>query len=100
MKQKEPDSKLERSIIMILMKAGVSDPEIDECIEWAFGPEAWYLPVKASNLVDDDWLQRWNKLHPGYFKVQPKDKFVEFMFVVGKCFIDQKYRGVIIPGNN
>lgn len=72
-------NKLQRSIYTILMKSGVTGPEIDECMHWAFGKGAWYLPPYP------DWVDRWNKLHPGV-KVRGKDSFTEFMYVVGTLF--------------
>jgi hypothetical protein len=77
---------LEGRIAFILMKAGVTMPEIDECIEWAFGKDAWYVPVSP------DWTNRWNKLHPKQFRARKKDKFVEFIYVIGTLFLMQKYK--------
>lgn len=74
------DPKLEQQIKLILMKAGVTEPEIEQCLEWAFGPGFWYVNISP------DWLDRWNKLHPKKFKVRPNDSFVEFMYVVGNSF--------------
>lgn len=71
---------LEARIAYILMKAGVTGPEIDQCIEWAFGPQAWYIPIWP------DWIDRWHKLHPKAFRVARKDSFVEFIYVVGFMF--------------
>lgn len=92
-KSNPADSKLEAQISLILMKAGVTGPEIDECIMWAFGKDAWYVPPC-------EWVGRWNKLHPTDFKVKKSDRVVEFVFVVGKFFVAQKYKGIIIPGAN
>lgn len=74
------DPKLEQQIGFILMKAGVTGPEIEQCLEWAFGSEFWYVNICP------DWLDRWNKLHPKKFKVKRNDSFVEFLYVVGKAF--------------
>ena len=79
-KDKQPHSRLEGQITFILHKAGVTGPEIDECITWAFGPGAWYVPIYP------DWIDRWHKLHPRAFRVKRKDNFVEFIYVVGFMF--------------
>ena len=78
-------NKLQRSIYTILMKSGVTSPEIDECIYWAFGKGAWVLSPYP------DWMNRWNKLHP-QVKVKGKDSFVEFMYVVGTLFLLDKQK--------
>ena len=73
------DGKLEARIAFILMKAGVTGPQIDECMDWAFGPGAWYVPPYP------DWLERWRKLHPEY-TVKKNESFVEWIFVIGHLF--------------
>ena len=72
-------SKLQAQIAFCFMKMGVLDTEIDECIAWAFGPKAWYVPIYP------DWVDRWRKLHPEY-SVDEKSSFVEWMTVVGYLF--------------
>lgn len=79
MQHKGPDTKLEGQICLILFKAGVTEPEVDECMDWAFGKNAWYA-------APADWVDPWNKLHPQH-AVKPKDSFVEFMFVVGFLWV-------------
>ena len=86
-KGNKPDpkkSRLESQIALILMKAGVTGPEIDECIAWAFGPGAWYAPVFP------DWVDRWHKLHPHAFRIKQSDSFVEVLFTIGFFFISEK----------
>lgn len=73
------DGKLEARIALILMKAGVTGPEIDECLEWAFGPSPLYVPIYP------DWVDRWRKLHPE-FPVKSNESFVEWIYVVGFLF--------------
>lgn len=77
------DGKLESRIVFILMKAGVTGPEIDECIWWAFGPHAWYEPIYPN------WVDQWRKLHPEY-SVKANESFVEWIFVVGYLFTQWK----------
>jgi hypothetical protein len=72
---KNPWAKLEESIYLILMKAGVIPDDLQACMDWAFGQGAWYVPPR-------DWVARWNKLHP-QFHVTVQAGFVEFMFKVG-----------------
>ena len=81
--QYKAQDKLEARIAFILMKAGVSGPEIDECMLWAFGPGAWYRPIYP------DWVDQWRKLHPE-FTIKRDDKFVEWIFVVGHLFTQWK----------
>ena len=84
-KDKDPErSRLEEQISFILMKAGVDGPDIDECMGWAFGKDAWYVPPSP------DWIDRWNKLHPQAFRAKRKDNFVEFMYVVGFFYCSEK----------
>lgn len=87
-KGKKPDpeerSKLEVQITFILMKAGVTGPEIDECIAWAFGPGAWEVPVYP------DWVDRWHKIHPRAFRIQRKDNFIEVLYTIGFFFCMEK----------
>ena len=71
-KQYRADSKLESRVAFILMKAGVSGPEINECLSWAFGPGALYVPIFP------DWVDRWRKLHPE-FTVKDNSSFVGFI---------------------
>jgi hypothetical protein len=77
-------SKVEGQIVFILMKSGVTGPEIDECLLWAFGPDSLYVPIFP------DWIDRWNKLHPDKFHATAKDNFVEFVFVVGTLYVFHK----------
>lgn len=78
-------SKMEARIAFILMKAGVTAPEIDACLEWAVGPGALYVPIYP------DWVDRWRKLHPEY-KLKKTDSFVEWVFVMGTLFM--RYRQI------
>ena len=78
-------TKLEEQISFILMKSGVTGPEIDEAIEWGFGKGAWYEPPYPN------WLSRWNSRHPEV-PVKKTDNFVEFIFVVGHLFLKDKMR--------
>lgn len=73
-------SKMEERVTYILMKAGVTAPEIDECMNWAFGPEAWYVPIYP------DWVDRWHKLHPKAFRIRKNDSFVKIIYVIGFMF--------------
>ena len=68
-------NKLEGQIALILMKAGVTGPEIDHCLEWAFGPGALYF-------APAEWPDKWNKLHPQH-PAKKNEKFVEFIFTMG-----------------
>lgn len=81
--QYKADSKLEARIAFILMKAGVSAPEIDDCLLWAFGPNCLYRPIYP------DWLDEWRKRHPEY-TVKDESSFVEWIFVVGHLFLQWK----------
>ena len=81
--QYKADSKLESRIAYILMKSGVTGPEIDECLMWAFGPGALYVTPYP------DWINQWRKLHPE-FTVKKSDSFVEWMYVVGVLFVSWK----------
>lgn len=81
--QYQADSKLEAQIALILMKAGVTGPEIDYCLEWAFGPNALYRPVYP------DWVNQWRKLHP-QFHVKHTDSFVEWMYAIGFLYVQWK----------
>ena len=83
MAQSGPDAGLYGRICFILMKAGVTDPEINECLNWGFGPGVLFLPIYP------DWMDRWMKLHPEY-PVSRRDKFVEWIFVVGYLFVQWK----------
>lgn len=67
----------------VLMKYGVAPVEIEECMEWAFGRGAWYVPPYP------DWMVRWRVLHPG-FTIKKTDKFYEWIAVVGHLFLEQK----------
>ena len=82
-KKHVPPSKMEATICFILMKAGVTGPEIDECLTWAFGPNPLYVPIWP------DWVDRWRKLHPEY-PVKDSNSFAEWMLVVG--FLFTKYK--------
>ena len=86
-KDNRPRENMEEQIVFILHKAGVDGPEIDECILWAFGPNAWYVPISP------DWIDRWNKLHPRACQVKKEDKFREWIAVVGKIFCHIKEHG-------
>lgn len=81
---KKEKTRLEQQINFILMRAGVTGPEIDQCIHWAFGPNAWYIPVMP------EWIERWNKLHGRLMHVKKSDSFVEFMYNVGYFFMQYK----------
>lgn len=81
--QYKADSKLEAQIAFILMKAGVTGPEVNACIYWAFGEGAWYVPISP------DWINRWRKLHP-QFAVKKSDKFVEWIYTVGFLYLQWK----------
>lgn len=88
----KPDkSKIEKAIALALMKAGVSGPEIDDCIEWAFGKGAWYVPISP------DWIDRWNKLHPLAFRLKRTDNFVQALMVIGHFYMQQKKSRIILP---
>ena len=94
--KKKPDparTGLEGRIAYILMKAGVAGPEIDECIDWAFGPRAWYVPIYP------DWIDRWHKLHPKAFRVKRGESFVEWIFVVGFMFAMEKKKSQFGKGD-
>lgn len=73
-------TKIEEKIALILMKAGVIGPDIDDCLVWAFGPNALYVPIYP------DWIDRWRKLHPQH-PVKKSDSFVEWMYVVGFLYV-------------
>lgn len=88
---------LEERISFILMKAGVTGPEIDECMYWAFGNDAWYIPIRDPG-GGDDWISRWKILHPDHFEINKKDQFVEVVYVVGKAFLKHKYGELTPPG--
>lgn len=75
--------RLEAQILFILAQAGVDATKADACLAWAFGPDAWTIPPR-------EWPARWNKLHPGAFHADRKDKFVEFVYVVGFYFTQQQ----------
>jgi hypothetical protein len=72
--------KLEASIRSILNKAGVAEQFIEPCMAWAFGADAWYI-------APNEWVGRWNRLHPKEFRAKPDDNFIEFVFVVGTLFL-------------
>ena len=75
--------KLEARIVFILMKAGVTGPEIDECMQWAFGPDPWHLAPYPG------MFDRWHKLHPE-FPAKKSMSAVEWFFVVGTLFLTWK----------
>lgn len=79
-------SRMYEAISLILMKAGVIGPDIDTCLEWAFGKGCLYVPIYP------DWIDRWHKLHPKAFRVKRKDKFLEWLYVVGFMFCVEKYK--------
>lgn len=81
-----PRGAVEGRIAFILMKAGVTGPDIDNCILWAFGPDAWYVPIYP------DWIDRWHKLHPQAFKIKRSDNFVELIYVIGFLYCVEKKR--------
>lgn len=81
----EPSTRLESSVRFILGKAGVAEAFIDPCVEWAFGKDAWYIPPAQ-------WPGRWNRLHPQAFSAHKDDKFVEFIFVVGTYYVQERAR--------
>ena len=83
-KENKLSSGLEGRIAYILMKSGVTGPEIDECMEWAFGPGAWYVPIWP------DWPDRWHKLHPKGMRIKRKDNLVEIIYVIGFLFTRYK----------
>uniref|UniRef100_A0A6M3IY61 Uncharacterized protein n=1 Tax=viral metagenome TaxID=1070528 RepID=A0A6M3IY61_9ZZZZ len=84
---------LESKIAFILMKAGVPPDWIDDCVLWAFGPDAWYDPIYPG------WVDRWHTLHPRAFKINAKkDKFVEWIFVVGHLYLQyRKATPLVVP---
>lgn len=79
------ESKIEGQIALILMKAGVTGPDIDACLDWAFGPNALYVPIYP------DWIDRWRKLHPEH-PVKRQESFVEWIFVVGFLYCAYVYQ--------
>lgn len=84
--QYKADSKLEARIAFILMKAGVPGPEIDICLDWAFGTNALYVPIYP------DWYDRWHKLHPEY-PAKKNMSFVEWLYTIGFLFMRwQEYK--------
>jgi len=82
----EPKShnKLYTVMCKCLYKGGVLPNEVDECILWAFGKGAWYVPPSP------DWIDRWNKLHPKAFKMRRTDKLALTLQQVGFLFCAQK----------
>src|SRR5258708_7905697 len=82
-KKYKTDSHLEGSIASTLMMGGCEGQDIDECLLWAFGPNAWYVPIWP------DWYDRWHKLHPE-FPADKKMPFVEWMIVVGNLYARHK----------
>jgi hypothetical protein len=72
-------ARLEGQIALILMKAGVPEPNVDYCIVWAFGPDAWETPPYH-------WPERWNKLHDGLPPMSDSDSFVQALYKVGQEF--------------
>jgi len=80
--------KLETQIKFILGKAGVQPADLEVCLRWAFGPDAW-------ELAPYQWAKRWNKLHPSAFHLKGKEKFVETVFVVGYYFVQEKHRALV-----
>lgn len=75
--KRDPAAKrLQAMIIFILGKAGVPVDRVNECLAWAFGPDAWFIAPAY-------WPDRWNRLHPNSFKAKSDEKFVDFMYVVG-----------------
>lgn len=94
MDQKFPSlTKMEERIAFILMKAGVEPGEVDECVWWAFGPNAWYVPIYP------DWFKIWNKTHPQY-PIKKNESFVKFIFAVGIVFREYKDRMIASRINN
>lgn len=86
-KSKNPEgNKLEGVLIAILTKAGVPSGEVLECLDWAFGPNALYVPIYP------DWIDRWHKLHPKSFHIHRKEKFLEMMYVIGFHYCVEKKR--------
>ena len=63
-------------ITTVLGKAGVPVNMHNDCLAWAFGPDALYIAPAL-------WPDRWNKLHPRSFRAKRNEKFVEFLYVVG-----------------
>jgi hypothetical protein len=74
-------SKLENSIITILLKVGVEPGMVDYCITWAFGPGALDVPIYP------DWIRRWHKLHPTAPRIHRKDSFVNVVAAAGVYFL-------------
>lgn len=91
LKGKEPDKdpwkRLEAIIGGILMLAGVFPNEVDTCMEWAFGKDAWEQPPWPV------WVNRWHKLHPTGPKIERKESFVETMFVIGRLYVHRAKEG-------
>ena len=81
--QYRAETKLEGQVALILMKAGVTGVEIDECLAWAFGENALYLAPYPG------WIDRWKTLHPEY-PVRKEYSFVKWIYVVGFLFTKWK----------
>jgi hypothetical protein len=81
--------KLQETISRMVMSSGVAPDQVDACMEWAFGKDVWDVPIYPT------WVDRWNKLHPKLFHAGRKDKFVEFMYVVGFSFCVAVQKGKI-----
>lgn len=76
-------TKLEQQVKEILLRAGVKPNDIDDCVSWAFGKDAWHLSPA-------EWVDRWNYLHPTAVQISPRDKFTEAIFVVGFFYVQQR----------
>lgn len=78
---------MEARVAYILMKSGIEPGEVDACIYWAFGSDAWYLAPYPN------WVDRWRTLHPEY-PIKTSDSFVKWIFAVGIAY--QKYMSDMI----
>lgn len=84
--ENDKNPQIEARLAYILMKAGVTAPEIDACLLWAFGPDALYVPIYP------DWVNRWHKLHPKAFKIKRNDNFVQVLYVIGFMYCVEKQK--------
>ena len=83
-KERKNQPALYKAICKILYKTGVLPAEIDECMHWAFGPKAWYIPPNP------EWIDNWNKVHGKLMRIKHGDKLVEILICVGTLFCSQK----------
>jgi hypothetical protein len=89
---RQPPSRLESQVLEILRTVGVPIQEIDACVYWAFGDDAWYVPIMPT------WMERWNHLHKETgMQVKKNDSFVEFVAAVAWWYL---WKGKQDPKNN